>query len=69
MPESAVPDPFGPKLDAGWKQHARHRIYTDANLALSDPAALGEQVYRECQAAAQAKADQYRGAFSMPPKN
>ncbi|WP_176077473.1 hypothetical protein [Burkholderia dolosa] len=68
MPESAIPDLFGPKLDASWKERARHRIYIDANLALSDPATLGEQVYRECQAAAQAKAAQYRGAFSMPPK-
>ncbi|MDR8102480.1 hypothetical protein KPB04_12150 [Burkholderia cenocepacia] len=68
LPESAIPDLYGEKLDASWKRRARQRIYTDANLALSDPMRLGEQVYRECQAATQTKAEQYRGTFSMPPK-
>lgn len=69
MPESAVPDPFGPRLDAAWKMRVRHRIYADANLALSDPMRLGEQVYRECQAANQASTPRYHGTFTMPPKN
>ncbi|VBB13381.1 hypothetical protein BSTAB16_3566 [Burkholderia stabilis] len=68
LPESALPDLFGDKLDGAWKQRVRERVYTDANLALSNPMQLGEQVYRECQAAKQANAAQYHGAFSMPPK-
>ncbi|KWE25693.1 hypothetical protein [Burkholderia territorii] len=51
LPESAIPDLYGKKLDAAWKRRARGQIYSDANLALSDPMRVGEQVYRECQAA------------------
>ncbi|KWI89585.1 hypothetical protein WM11_21725 [Burkholderia ubonensis] len=69
LPESAIPDLYGTKLDGVWKQSARGRIYSDANLALSDPMRLGEQVYRECQAANQANAARYHGTFTMPPKN
>ncbi|WP_176048179.1 hypothetical protein [Burkholderia sp. BCC1644] len=50
LPESAIPDLYGKKLDATWKRRARAQIYSDANLALSDPMRVGEQVYRECQA-------------------
>ncbi|VWB88846.1 hypothetical protein BLA13014_04114 [Burkholderia aenigmatica] len=68
LPESSNPDLFGSKLNADWKLRVRHRIYTDANLALSDPARLSVQVYRECEAATRPAPEQYRGAFSMPPK-
>jgi hypothetical protein len=51
LPESAIPDLYGKKLDAAWKRRARAQIYGDANLALSDPMRVGELVYRECQAA------------------
>ena len=51
LPESAIPDLYGKKLDAAWKRRARTQIYRDANLAMSDPMRVGEQVYRECQAA------------------
>ncbi|WP_233343501.1 hypothetical protein [Burkholderia cepacia] len=49
LPESAIPDLYGKKLDATWKRRARGQIYGDANLALSDPMRVGEQVYRECE--------------------
>lgn len=50
LPESAIPDLYGNKFDAAWKRRVRAQIYRDANLAMSDPMRVGEQVYRECQA-------------------
>ncbi|MDN7913712.1 hypothetical protein [Burkholderia cepacia] len=64
-----VPEPFSGKLDPAWRERVAKRIYSDPNIFLVNPSLLAQQVYRECQAAAQADSQQYRGAFSMPPKN